>query len=141
MTFSYFTSLFLSITNMVVRNFIYKIIDLIRFDSLSSRTSSIITAIFFTTFINSGIIMLFTNANLKYSILSFIPIYRQHTDIGKDWYLEFVPQIILNQIFAAFWPWIEIVIYGGLKQIYRIIDRGSPGKVDPNKATKKKTPQ
>jgi len=76
MTFSYFTSLFLSIANMVVRNFIYQIIDLVKFDNLSSRTSAIITAIFITTFINSGIIMLFTNANLKYSILSFIPINR-----------------------------------------------------------------
>ena len=76
MTFSYSTSLFLSIANMVVRNFIYQIIDLVKFDNLSSRTSAIITAIFITTFINSGIVMLFTNANLKYSILSFIPINR-----------------------------------------------------------------
>ena len=49
---------------MIVRNFIYKIIDLIKFDSLSSRTSAVITAVFITTFINSAIIMLFTNANL-----------------------------------------------------------------------------
>ena len=73
-TFSYSFSIILVITNMIVRSFIYKIIDLNRFDNLSDRTSSIITTVFITTFINSGILMLFTNANLQYSILSFIPI-------------------------------------------------------------------
>ena len=73
-TFSYSFSIILAITNMIVRSFIYKIIDLNRFDNLSNRTSSIITTIFITTFINSGILILFTNANLQYSILSFIPI-------------------------------------------------------------------
>ena len=40
---------------------------------------------------------------------------------------------------TAFMPYAEIVIYGGLKQLYRILDRGTPGAVDATKGTKKTT--
>ena len=38
-------------------------------------------AIFITSFVNTGIILLFTNAYLDYSILSFLPINNQYADL------------------------------------------------------------
>ena len=42
---------------------------------------------------------------------------------------------------AAFMPYIEIMIAIILKQVKRILDRGSLGMVDANKPTKKTTNQ
>ena len=50
------------------------LIDNIGLDTLSLKTSSIMTTIFVASFVNTGIILLFTNAELKYSVLKFIPI-------------------------------------------------------------------
>jgi len=38
---------------------------------------------------------------------------------------------------TAFMPYIEVLISIILKQIFRILDRGSCGRVDPKKSTKK----
>ena len=36
-------------------------------------------------------------------------------------------------------PYLEIVIFGGLKQLYRILDRKTPGAVNPALPSKKTT--
>jgi hypothetical protein len=40
-------------------------------------------------------------------------------------------------VLTAFMPYIELMISIILKQIFRILDRGSCGGVNPNKSTKK----
>lgn len=44
-------------------------------------------------------------------------------------------------IITAFMPYIEVMIAIIMKQVFRILDRGSPGKVDSTKPTKKTTKQ
>lgn len=53
----------------------------------------IMQSIFITSFINTGIILLLTNANLEYSVLNWIPINNQYTDFSYNWYLDTAPSL------------------------------------------------
>jgi hypothetical protein len=44
-------------------------------------------------------------------------------------------------VISAFMPYIEVMIALIMKQLFRILDRGSPGSVDSTKQTKKTTKQ
>ena len=61
--------------NYFLRMFNISLIDTIGLEREDVRTGLIMKCIFITTFINSGILLLFTNADLRYSILKFVPIY------------------------------------------------------------------
>jgi len=69
------------------------------------------TSIFVSTFINTGIILLFTNADLKYSILYWIPINNQYSDISKDWYLDIGVALVKTMAIMAVFPYVEFVMF------------------------------
>lgn len=50
-------------------------------------------AVFVTSFINTGIILLLTNADLSFSVLKFIPIRNQYSDFGENWYQDIAPSL------------------------------------------------
>jgi len=53
-----------SFINIIIRTVNMALIDLIGYHTQSEATSTIMTSIFISTFINTGIILLFTNADL-----------------------------------------------------------------------------
>ena len=79
-------------------------------------------AIFISSFINTGIILLLTNAELKYSILGFIPIHNQFSDINKQWYTDVGPSMVQTMIIMAFYPYAEFIIFWGIKALQRWMD-------------------
>ena len=64
-----------SFINIIIRTVNISLIDLIGFHTQSQSTTVIMTSIFVSTFINTGVILLFTNADLQYSVLSWIPLH------------------------------------------------------------------
>ena len=75
-------SVLISFINIVIRTVNIALIDKIGYHTQSEATSAIMTSIFISSFINTGIILLFTNADLKYSVLSWIPLHGQYSDLN-----------------------------------------------------------
>lgn len=52
-------------------------------------------AVFVASFINTGILILFNNANFEYyKLLSFIPIKNTYSDLDFSWYLNVGTSIV-----------------------------------------------
>ena len=99
-------------------------------------------SIFITSFINTAIILLLCNADLRYSVLSFIPIRVLYPDLDRNWYLDIAPNLVQTMIIAAFYPYIDIAIAYGTKVVLKFLDSGfyCCRKNDPEtKKTKTKT--
>jgi hypothetical protein len=84
----------ITVVNIVIRTMNIALIDYVSMDKLSKKVTSIMTSIFVISFINTAIILLFTNANLEYSILAFIPLRNQYPDIDMNWYIEVGPSLV-----------------------------------------------
>ena len=99
--------------------------------------------IFVASFINSGVILLFTNAHLDHSILSWIPINNQYSDLDKNWYIDISTALVKTMLIMACFPWIEFFMFGGIKLLLRIMDSGwyFSRTQDSEMRTKKKTHQ
>lgn len=63
-----------SFFNIIIRNMNMKLIDCIGYHTQSERYTAIMTSVFITSFVNTGILLLLTNANLDYTFLSFLNI-------------------------------------------------------------------
>ena len=98
-------------------------------------------SIFIASFVNTGIIILFTNADLRYSVLSFMGIQNQYADLNQDWYLDMGPNLFKTMLVMSVFPYVEFVMFGAIKTLLKMLDSGcyfcrSP---DAPLRTKKKT--
>ena len=64
-----------TIINIVIRKMNIALIEAIGYDTVSKQVSMIMQSIFWATFINTGIILLMTNAELKYSAIKMFPLH------------------------------------------------------------------
>ena len=82
-----------TIINIVIRLLNIKLINAVGYHTLSMQVSLIMLAIFWAQFINTGIILLMTNAELKDAPYPFalIPIHNQFPDLNENWYEEIGP--------------------------------------------------
>lgn len=62
-----------SVINIIIRKINIGLVDYISYHTHSQATGAIMMSIFVASFINTGIILLLTNAYLDHSILSFVP--------------------------------------------------------------------
>lgn len=78
-----------TVFNIAIRNINIKLISIIGYPTESKQTTLIMMNIFWATFINTGIIILLTNANLSYAPYPFrlIPLHYQFSDLDQDWYI------------------------------------------------------
>jgi hypothetical protein len=81
-------------------------------------------SIFITSFINTGIILLFCNANLQYSVLSFLHINLFYPDIDRNWYIDIGPSLVQTMLISAFYPYIDITIQIMTKAVSKYLDSG-----------------
>lgn len=118
-----FVTVLVSIMNIVIRTVNIKLIEIIGYDTVSKQVSLIMLSVFWATFINTGIILLMTNAELKYSVLSMFPLHNQYPDLNENWYEEIGPQLVKTMTIMAIYPYLEMVIFGGLATLYKILDK------------------
>lgn len=77
-----------TIINIVIRTINIALVNYIGYDTDSKKTSLVMTSVFAAQMVNTGIVVLMTNAKLEYSILSFLPINNQYPDFDRDWYMN-----------------------------------------------------
>jgi len=112
-----------AVINIVIRTLNISLVDFIGYDTDSQRVSLVMLSVFWAQFVNTGIILLMTNANLRYSVLSMVPLRNQYPDLDKNWYLDIGPQLVKTMMIMAVYPWLEIFIFGGLKCLKRAMDK------------------
>ena len=81
-------------------------------------------SVFWATFINTGIILLMTNGELRYSVLKFLPLHGQYPDFDQNWYGEIGPQLTQTMMIMAFYPYMEMFIFGGIRKLQQALDKG-----------------
>ena len=114
----------ISVINMLIRTVNVRLIDKIGFHTWSQTTSAVMTSIFISSFINTGIILLLTNADLKYSIFSWIPLNNQYSDLSLDWYSDIGTSLVKTMIIMAVFPYFEFMMWFSLKVCLRVADSG-----------------
>lgn len=82
-----FVTTLVAIFNIVIRKMNIKLIHSIGYDTHSERSRAIMTSIFIASFLNTGVVLLLTNANLENTFLNFLPIKNQFPDFTRDWYI------------------------------------------------------
>ena len=114
-----------SVVNIIIRTINIKLVDYISYHTHSQATGAIMMSIFVASFINTGIILLFTNAYLEHSILSFVPKPTgQYADIDKNWYLDISSALVKTMLIMACFPWIEFFLFGGIRILKKLLDGG-----------------
>ena len=98
------------------------LIKLIGYHTESQEVSSIMTSIFISTFFNTAILLLIMNANTQYTILYWIPLRGEYTDLTENWYLQLGPSLILTMSINAVYPYCELGIYLVTKGLLRCLD-------------------
>jgi len=119
-------TILVSVINIVIRTFNIKLIGAIQYPTVSKEVSLIMLSIFWATFINTGVILLMSNAELAYSPypLGLFPIHNQYPDFNENWYEEIGPQLTKTMFIMAIYPYLEMLIFGGLWNLYKILDKG-----------------
>ena len=76
-------------------------------DNLSNLNSTLMLAIFLGQFLNTAIIVLITDADFSHAPkpFSWIPIRNSLTDLGKYWYQDLPPQLVMTMLITAMIPW------------------------------------
>ena len=64
-------------------------------------------SIVYSSFVNTGILTLLTNADLSYvpGLSSVLPLHMQYSDLGEGWYLVIGTALVKTMMINAFMPW------------------------------------
>ena len=112
----------ITVVNSIIRMICMYLIKLIGYHTESQEVSSIMTSIFISTFFNTAILLLLMDANTQYSILYWIPLKGEYTDLTENWYLQLGPSLILTMCINAVYPYCELGIYLVTKGLFRCLD-------------------
>lgn len=90
-------STFVSVFNIAIRYVVMALIDLVKLETRSQVTSSVMIFVFFASFIGTGILGLLANSDLYYTAVlgKMLPFLQgQYSDLNRDWYITIGPQMI-----------------------------------------------
>lgn len=90
------------------------------------------------SFLNTGILLLLVSANLEYApyFLKNIPLKGKFVDMDFNWYISISGSLVQTMLITAIFPWIEFLVFGGIRKFQRCLDRGFPMCCRKNKRTK-----
>lgn len=117
-----FISLTISILNTVIAYVNMYLIQRIGYHYKSLTLKFVITFVFASQFINTGILLLLTNANFDNTILSFIPVRNKFKDFSSVWYLTIGRSVVTTMVIACVMPYVKFVTDYSKKLIFRIWD-------------------
>lgn len=88
--FGYSVTLLIAVFNIVLRKINISIIEKIGLNERSENTVLVMKSIFFTTFVNTGLMLLLVNANLKYApiLINRLPLRLQYPDLDNNLYQD-----------------------------------------------------
>lgn len=110
--------------SFVIRYIILLIVDKIRFFSLTEETKFAMTAVFWITFINYGIIYLLCSWDNRHSIHeAFDKLFSGlYPDFNALWFNDIGVLIIQIMISNMYWPPLEFIMFWGMRYLFRVID-------------------
>jgi hypothetical protein len=73
--------------NTVLKKLNFHLIKMIGFSYESEEVMTIMTFVFYSQYINTGLLLMLTNANFEDTPLSFIPINNGLADYSADWFI------------------------------------------------------
>ena len=132
------SSFLVTVFNMMIRSFVIARISSIGYNQESILNREIMKAIFISQFINTGVIILLTNANFTGTILSFIPINNSFNDFTSEWYRASGSSLVTTMLYGAFTPFIQFIVAFSTKNLLRIYDQGIFNFFNKNRKTTKK---
>ena len=90
----------------------------------SGLLKGIMTAIWISTFFNTAILILLTNANTSYTFLNFIPLNGQYTDLTENWYINIGGSLVSTMTINSVYIYIDFGVSYGMKLLFRCLDDG-----------------
>lgn len=122
---SYIVSYSIVGINYVLRVFIIILIKRIGYDTESGQTQIITDGVFVTQYFNTGILLLICNANLAEQGTLLGAIFSGSLpDFNSTWYDEIGYSMCYALLYNVFWPIIEFFVYYGMREAFRMLDRG-----------------
>jgi hypothetical protein len=66
-----------------------------------------------------------TNAEVAYAPypVALFPIHNQYPDVNENWYEEIGPQLTKTMFIMAVYPYLEMIIFGGIWNLKKILDK------------------
>lgn len=113
--------IFITLVTYLARMIITALIKFIGIASLSKETKIIKDAVFGFSFFNTGCMYLLMNADFAYLNIFFTG---KYSDFNKQWYSDIGSVIISSLMFTAVYPALELMIFGGLNYLSRVMDQG-----------------
>lgn len=89
-------AILVSVINIILRTISFGLITWIGYDARSAEISNILTTVFFTNFINTGVLLLLINADLtKLSVYTKdLPLRGVYPDLNENWYADIGPALV-----------------------------------------------
>jgi hypothetical protein len=117
------------IVNFILKKLVKYLVEKIGYHTISEQITTIMMATFVSAFLNTGIIPLLTNANLKYTEIlgRFIPLTAQYSDFDESWYVTIGSQLFRTILIQACMPYVSICIAVSTASAKRWMDSGFPG--------------
>ena len=86
------------ILNFLLQSLMQSVVQKIGLRTIGEKNDQLCQFVFISQFINTGIIVLLSNADLKYSPLSFIPLNRKHPEFTEKWFMDNGVQITFTML-------------------------------------------
>jgi hypothetical protein len=87
------------------------IIKRIGLHTKSEEIASNATIIFISTFFNTAILLLLTNANTSQTMFKWIPFHGYYTDLNEDWYLDMAPSLVLTMLINSIYMYVNFLVF------------------------------
>lgn len=119
-------AILVSVVNIIFRLLSFRLIHWIGYDARSAEISNILTTVFCTNFINTGVLLLLINADLtKLSdYTEHLPLRGVYPDLNENWYADIGPALVQTMQISAVMPYIEFSIAYFIKCLMRMLDSG-----------------
>lgn len=114
----------LTIVNYILRTVCIMMIDWVGFATETERLSKTTTVTFIVQFFNTAFLLLLVGANLSEQPITFWLNGGQFSDFNSTWFRSIGNTIIGTMWFNAWFPILEVLMYWGLRLLFRIMDRG-----------------
>jgi hypothetical protein len=111
-----FVTIAIQVVNFALKKLVIFAAHYIGYHTDSERITTIMVVTFVSSFINTAIIPLLTNANFAYTtILKIIPMRQNYSDFDEGWYLTIGNQIVKTMLIQVFMPFIGWLIGEGMR--------------------------
>lgn len=103
-------AVFIAVSNYLFRSILVYLVEFLELDTYTEETYLVKAAVFSTTFMNSGILIILMSAHSKSPI--FKSLFKgEYADFTPDWFENIGTIIITNLFINALYPLIELVIH------------------------------